>query len=170
MNPNSLRIPVAVLAERRPGVTKWADEVWRVVEVLEAAPPVEPWTLLREEAGRSLFFAGQVEVVLHPTDTSNYKHNIEAARPLVWVALRPAVTPAGFTLQTVTVDPGEAHLHADTGNDLVEALPMPPGLLAATTDFIARHHVERQFYKRKRDKADPEALARGRRPASEEEE
>jgi hypothetical protein len=37
---------------------------------------------------------------------------------------------------------------------------MPPGLLAATQDFIARHHVERQFYKRKRDKADPEALAR----------
>lgn len=169
MNPNSIRIPVGVLAERRPGVTKWADEVWRVVEVLEQAPPVPPWTLLREEAGRSLFFAGTGEVVLHPTDTSNYKHNIEAAQPLVWVALRPAATPAGFTLQTVTVDPGEAHLHADTGNDLVEALPMPPGLLAATADFIARHHVEREFYKRKRDRADPEALAR-RRPAPEDEE
>jgi hypothetical protein len=160
MNPNSLRIPVGVLAERRPAVTKWADDVWRVVEVLEDAPPVPPWTLLREEAGRSLFFVGVAEVVLHPTDTSNYKHNMEAAQPLVWVALRPAATPSGFTLQTVTVDPGEAHLHADTGNDLLESLPMPPGLLAATEDFIARHHVERQFYKRKRDKADPEALAR----------
>ena len=160
MNPNSLRIPVGVLAERRPAVTKWADDVWRVVEVLEDAPPVPPWTLLRVEAGRSLFFVGAAEVVLHPTDTSNYKHNMEAAQPLVWVALRPAATPSGFMLQTVTVDPGEAHLHADTGNDLLESLPMPPGLLAATQDFIARHHVERQFYKRKRDKADPEALAR----------
>ena len=169
MNPNAIRIPVAVLAERRPGVTKWADEVWRVVEVLESAPPVEPWTKLREDQGRSLFFAGAAEVVLHPTDTSNYKHNIEAAQPLVWVALRPAATPAGFTLQTVTVDPGEAHIHADTGNDLVEALPMPPGLLAATTEFIARHHVEREFYKRKRDRADPEALAR-RDPAGGDEE
>jgi hypothetical protein len=169
INPNSLRIPVGVLAERRPAVTKWAEEVWRVVEVLEQAPAVPDWTLLREEAGSSLFFAGMAEVVLHPTDTSNYKHNIEAERPLVWVALRPAATPAGFVLQTVTVDPGEAHLHADTGNDLVEALPMPPGLLAATADFIARHHVEREFYKRKRDKADPEALAR-RRPGFEDEE
>jgi hypothetical protein len=37
---------------------------------------------------------------------------------------------------------------------------MPPGLLAATADFVARHHVERAFHKRKRDRADPEALAR----------
>ncbi|WP_270936124.1 DUF3305 domain-containing protein [Falsiroseomonas oryzae] len=174
MNPRSIRIPVAVLAERRPGVTKWADEVWRVVEVLEEAPPVPAWTLLREEAGRSLFFAGVAEVALHPTDTSNYKHNLEAAQPLVWVALRPAATPAGFALQTVTVDPGEAHLHADTGNDLVEALPMPPGLHAATAAFVAEHHKEHAFYKRKRDRADPEALARrapgaARFPAEEEE-
>jgi hypothetical protein len=168
MNPNAIRIPVGVLAERRPGVTQWAEEVWRVVEVLEQAPPVAPWTLLREEAGRSLFFAGVAEVVLHPTDTLNYKHNIEAAQPLVWVALRPGATEAGFSLQAVTVDPGEAHLYADTGNDLVEALPMPPGLLATTTAYVAQHHVEREFHKRKRDRADPEALASRRRGAEEE--
>jgi hypothetical protein len=160
VNPKALRIPVGVLAERRPGVTAWAEEVWRVVEVLEDAPPVPPWTLLREEAGRALFFVGDAEVVLHPTDTSNYKHNLEAATPLVWVALRPAATPSGFTLQTVTVDPGEAHLHADTGNDLLEALPMPPGLAAAAAAFVAEHHKEHQFFKRKRDRADPDALAR----------
>ncbi len=160
MNPKSLRILVGVLAERRPAVTKWAEEVWRVVGVLEEAPPVEPWTLLREEAGRALFFAGSAEVELHPTDTANYKHNLEAAQPLVWVVLRQAETPAGFRLQTVTVDPGEAHLHADAGNDLLEALPMPPGLRAATAAFVAEHHVERSFHKRQRDKADPQLLAR----------
>ena len=169
MNPNALRIPVAVLVERRPGVTKWAEEVWRVVEVLEDAPPVQPWTLLRQEDERALFFAGTTEVVLHPTDTTNYKHNLEAMQPLIWVALRPASTPAGFTLQTVTIDPGEAQLHADAGNDLLEALPMPPGLRAVAGDFVARHHVEREFRKRKRDRADPEALAR-RGPALEAEE
>jgi len=31
----------------------------------------------------------------------------------------------------------------------------------ATIDaFVAEHHVEQPFYKRKRDRADPEALAR----------
>ena len=164
----ALTIPVAVLAERRPGVTRWAEEVWRVVEVLEEAPPVAPWTLLREEAGRSLFFAGAAEVVLHPTDTSNYKHNLEAEQPLVWAVLRAGDTPSGLALHGVTVDPGEAHIHADAGNDLVEALPMPPGLRAATAAFVAEHHKEQAFFKRRRDRADPQALAR-RGPAWEDE-
>jgi hypothetical protein len=166
MNPDSLAIPVAVLAERRPGVTQWAEHVWRVVEVLEDAPPVPPWTLLREEAGRALFFAGVAEVMLHPTDTDNYKHNLEAAEPRVWVTLRPAATQSGLALQTVTVDPGEAHLYADAGADLLESLPMPPRLGAITAAFVARHHKERGFHKRKRDRADPEALGR-RRPGEE---
>jgi hypothetical protein len=170
MNPESLLIPVAVLAERRPAVTRWAEHVWRAVEVLEDAPPVPPWTVLRQEPdGRTLFFAGHAEVALHPTDTSNYKHNLEAAQPLVWVVLRHAETPSGFMLQTVTVDPGEAHLHADTGQDFLESLPMPARLRAATEAFVARHHKEVAFFKRKRDQADPEALARRSRILDDEE-
>lgn len=160
VNPESVFVTVGVLMERRPAVTRWADHVWRAVEVLEDAPEVPDWTLLREEAGRSLFFAGRAEIALHPTDTSNYKHNLEAERPLAWVILRQADTPAGLRLQTVTVDPGEAHVHADVGNDLVESLPMPPGIRALAAEFVARHHKERAFFKRKRDQADPEALAR----------
>ncbi len=164
MNPATLRIPVAVLAERRPGATRWAEEVWCVVEVLEAAPPVPPWTTLREEAGRALFFAGVAEIALHPTDTDNYRHNLAAETPLVWVVLRPVEAPPGMALQAVSVDAGEAEILAGVGNDLVEALPMPPGLRAATEDFVARHHQERGFFKRKRDRADPEALARRTEP------
>ena len=160
-SPDSLFIPVAVLMERRPAVTPWAEHVWRAVEVLEEAPPVPAWTVLREEAGRTLFFAGTAEVWLHPTDTTNYKHNLDSTQPLAWVVLRPSeASPAGFVLQTVTVDPGEAHIHADAGSDLVEALPMPPGLRALAAEFVARHHKERAFHKRKRDRADPQALAR----------
>lgn len=160
VNPDSVFVTVSVLMERRPAVTKWADHVWRAVEVLEDAPEVPDWTLLREEAGRSLFFAGRAEIALHPTDTSNYKHNLEAERPLAWVILRTADTPAGLRLQTVTIDPGEAHVHADVGNDMVESLAMPPGIRALAAEFVARHHKERGFWKRKRDQADPEALAR----------
>jgi hypothetical protein len=168
VNPDSLLLPVGVLVERRPAASRWADHVWRAVEVLEDAPEVPDWTVLREEAGRTLFFAGRAEVALHPTDTANYKHNLEAERPLVWVVLRPGETPAGLLLQAVTVDPGEAHVHADVGNDLVESLAMPSGLRATTEAFVARHHKERGFWKRRRDQADPEAMAR--RPRVEEEE
>ncbi|MBU8543097.1 MULTISPECIES: DUF3305 domain-containing protein [Roseomonadaceae] len=158
-NPESLFIPLAVLVERRPGVTRWAEFAWRAIEVLEEAPDVPPWTVLREEPGRTVFFAGSADVALHPTDTDNYRHNLASAQPLVWVLLRPIEAAPGFHLQTVTADPGEAHLYADVGQDLLESLPMPPRLLAVMTEFVARHHKERGFWKRKRDQADPEALA-----------
>lgn len=165
--PNSVRIPVAVLAERRPGTTPWAEWSWRAVEVLEDAPDLPPWTVLREEAGRTLFLAGRTEVALHPTDTANYRENLGADPPRIWVVLREADAAPGLRLYTVTVDAGEAHLYADAGTDLLESLVMPAGLRAAVEGFVARHHVERAFHKRQRDRADPEALARGgkRRPS-----
>jgi hypothetical protein len=158
--PGEAAYEVAVLAERRPGVTAWQDWSWRAVEVLEDAPDAPPWTVLREDAGRTLYLAGWAVVRLFPTDTSNYKHNLEAAEPRIWVVLREAEAPPGMVLQLVTVDPAEAHLHADVGSDLVESLPLPPGLRAAAEAFVAAHHKERGFWKRRRDRADPEALAR----------
>ncbi|HYF06745.1 MAG TPA: DUF3305 domain-containing protein [Acetobacteraceae bacterium] len=168
ITPGSIALPVAVVVERRPAVTRWADWTWRAVQVLESAPDIPPWSVLREEAGVTLFFAGRTEVWLHPTDTDNYKHNLEAAQPLVWVVLRPADAAPGLSLACVTVDGGEAHLYADSGSDLLESLPMPEFLRAPLAEFVARHHVERAFHKRKRDRADPEALAR-RAPAMDDE-
>lgn len=160
--PGSIRIPVAVLAERRPGVTQWADWSWRAVEVLEAAPDLPAWTVLREAEGRTLFLAGRAEVLFCPTDTPNYRDNLTAAAPSIWVVLRPVEAEPGLTLHAVTVDAGEAHLYADTGQDLLEALPLPPGLGERLAAFVAEHHVERVTHKRRRDRADPEAL--GHRP------
>ncbi|MCA3278721.1 MAG: DUF3305 domain-containing protein [Roseomonas sp.] len=158
--PGSVTIPVGVVVERRPGVTPWADFAWRAVEVLENAPALAPWTVLREEEGRTLFFAGNADVALHPTDTDNYKHNLESSSPSIWVVLRAAEAAPGFKLQTVTVDAGEAHLYADSGSDLMETVPLPPGIRAALEAFVAEHHKERGFHKRKRDKAELDGLGR----------
>jgi hypothetical protein len=156
------RFSVAVLAERRPGVTAWQEQVWRVTGVQEEIPPLAPWTLLRAEAGREIWFAGGAEISLHRSDTPNYKDNLEAAQPLIWALLRPGDTVSGMALQAVTVDPGEAEVLSESPSDTLEALPMPPGIRAALAAFVAEHHVERAFHKRKRDRADAEAL--GRRP------
>lgn len=151
--PGTLRIAVTVLAERRPGATPWAEWSWRAVEVLEDAPDLPAWTVLREEAGRTLFLAGRAEVELHPTDTANYRENLAADPPRVWVVLRESEAPPGLRLYTATVDAGEAPLYAEAGSDLLESLPMPPRLRAAVEAFVAEHHVERAFHKRRRDGA-----------------
>lgn len=169
--PDSLRVPIWVVVERRPGVTRWAEEVWRVVDTVEEAPPgLAPWTTLREEGpgGRTLYLAGPVEVAFHPSDTANVKHNLEGPDPRVWVVLRPAAAadaPPGMRLHAATADGAEAQLYAEVGvgGDLLESLPMPPGLRATAEAYVAQHHRERGHHKRKRDRADPEALA-ARRP------
>ena len=48
------------------------------------------------------------------------------------------------------------------GDDLVDAVPMPAAVRQVVEAFVAEHHVEQAFYKRKQKRADPEALARGR--------
>ena len=50
-----------------------------------------------------------------------------------------------------TVCVGEAHAHADTGSDLVEAVPMPVGIAAWVASFVARNHVEEEPYRRRRE-------------------
>lgn len=158
--PPLASIPLGVLVERRPATSPWAEHVWAATELLLDVPAVVPWTVLRQEAGRTVFFAGEGELRLFRTETANLKHNMDSPAPRIWVALRPVEAAPGMALQCITADPGEAHLYADTGNDLVEALPMPAPLAEAISAFIAAHHREEERYKRKRDRADPEAMAR----------
>ncbi|MCS6890465.1 MAG: DUF3305 domain-containing protein [Rhodovarius sp.] len=153
-------IPVGVLAERRPASNPWAEEVWSVRELLLDAPDLPAWTLLRQEGGRALFYAGQAEIKLFRTETANLRENLAADPPRIWVVLRPTAEPPGMALQLATADPGEAHLFADAGQYVLEALPMPEPIRAAIEAFVAAHHKEEPFLKRRRDRADPEALAR----------
>jgi hypothetical protein len=158
----SERFPVGVIVERRPAKSRWQQHVWRVVEVLPGRPATPPWTVLGEADGTTRFFAGGTDLVVYSGETEPLVHNLGAVRPAVWVVLRPAADPPGYRLLLATVDAGEAHAHADTGDDLVEMVAMPEAVRAWLAPFVARHHVERPRYKRKRERADPEALAVGR--------
>lgn len=151
MTPDSETRLVAVLAECRRGVTPWQEWVWQPMEVLEQAPDLPAWSVLRQDGRSTLYFAGLAEVALHPSDTDNYRHNLGSEKPRIWVVLRPVEAAPGMALHCATVDAGEAHNYADVGSDLLEALPLPPGLGAWVEDFCARHHKVRGFSKRKRD-------------------
>jgi hypothetical protein len=48
------------------------------------------------------------------------------------------------------------------GNNIVEPVPMPDVVRDTVAAFVAEHHVEEVFVKRKRDRVNPESL--GRRP------
>ena len=152
-------IPVGVVVERRKARSMWVDFLWRPVSVFTGKPSAAPWTPLDTGAEATLFFAGEAVIELHRTETTNYRENLRSGAPALWVALRPVASERPYEILAVTADPAEGEAFIDAGSNLVEAVPMPPEVVAAVGRFIAEHHVERAFVKRRRQPAEP-TLAR----------
>jgi hypothetical protein len=159
-------ISVGVVVERTKGVTQWSEFAWRPVSVLAGAPETPPWTKLSDDGARATYYAGTAEVELYRTETTYYRSNLESGTPALWVALRAADGEPPYSIAAVTADPAEGESLTETATDMVEQVPMPEAIQQVLAAFIAKHHVEQPFTKRKRDRADPETLAR-RGPASE---
>jgi hypothetical protein len=160
-------IPVGVIVERVKGTSQWVDYLWRRIDVLIAVPETEPWTKLTDDGERATFYAGAATIELHRTETPHYRENLNSDIPCLWVALRPSDNDPPYELWAVTADPAEGEALTEAGDDLIEMVPMPPAIQEAIAAFDAEYHVERAFVKRKRDRADPHALAR-RSPATRE--
>ena len=153
-------IKVGVVVERSKGVTQWSEYAWRPVSVLAGAPETPSWTKLTDDGERTTFFAGVAEIELYRTETTYYRDNLESGAPALWVALRATNSEPPYTVAVVTADPAEGESLTETATDMVEQVPMPEAIRQLVTAFVAEHHVEQPFVKRKRDRADPEALGR----------
>jgi hypothetical protein len=158
--PPIVRIPVGVIVERRKAASKWIDFTWRAVSVLPGQPSAAPWTELSSSEEVTTFYAGAATIDLYRSEAPYYRDNIATGRPLVWVKLRPSGRAVPYEVAAVTADPTEGESFSEAGNDLIDTVGMPDAIRAALEAFVAEHHVEREFYKRKRDRADPEALSR----------
>jgi hypothetical protein len=169
VSPALVSLPVGVLVERRKAASEWLDFSWRPVGVLAGEPSAAPWTLLSTEADATTFYAGAATVDLYRTETSNYRDNLASGAPALWVVLRPTGAEPPYEVVAVTADPAEGEAMTEAGNDLVDTVPMPDLILREIESFVAEHHVEQPFFKRRRDRADPEALARRSGPAEGEE-
>ena len=164
-----MRIPVGVVVERRKAKSQWIDHVWRPVAALDGVPEAAPWTLLSEEGEAATFFVGAATIDLYRSETAHYRDNLASGTPQIWVVLRPADGEHPYDLFLVTADPAEGEGYTETGTDLVDPVPMPEAIQAAIADFVTEHHVERPFFKRKRDRANPDALGRRGRVAERDE-
>ncbi len=162
--PPLLRIPVGVVVARRKAASQWIDFTWTPDAVLHGVPEAEPWTVLRQEGDQSgettMFYAGAAEIALYRTETTYYRDNLSSGAPLLWVVLAPTEGDPPYRLVTVTADPAEGEGSAESAANLVETVPMPGTIVEIVAAFVAEHHVERQFFKRKRDRQDTESLAR----------
>ena len=145
---------LAVLAKSRPPVTQWGGRVVRPIAVFAHVPDTAAGTKVSDEDGVETWYLGACDVTLHSGDTEYYRSNLTSGRPSVWVALPEASEGARVKVQLVTVDPYEGEGLASDVGLVVEAVAMPDAVRTRLEAFIAAHHVDIPFKKRKRKPVD----------------
>ena len=160
MSASIRHIPVGVVVERRKATSPWAEFLWRPVAVLAGLPDATPWTSLAEEGDAVAFYAGPAEIVLHRSEADNYRCNLMSGAPAIWVMMHATGGEPPCVIDGVTADPAEGEGWTEPGQAIVEAVAMPEIVCEEVATFIAQYPVRPSFVKRRRDRADPEALAR----------
>ncbi len=164
------RVPLGIVVERRAIDNPWIDHRWKAVGVIPGAAPLLPqdeWTLLRSGEDWVHYHAGTLALELFPRETEGYKLNLSQSPPRLFVVLRNGedddcaheIVPF-----LVTACPYEAQDYLDSGEELVEAVAMPEGVIAFVQSYIDEHHIDQPFYKRKRKRAGSADDAFARRP------
>lgn len=165
-------LSLGVVVEQRAVDHPWADEAWTAVAVITGAAVCDPageWPEIRKGDDWTHYHGGTLPLELFRTDTEAYKVNLSQDPPRIFVVLRSGedmdcdheVAPF-----LVTASPYEAQDYLDSGEEVVEAVAMPPDVIAFIQAFVDQHHVDEPFIKRKRDRYDTSKGGFGRRESS----
>ncbi len=160
-------IALGVVVEKRRIDHPWADEEWKAVAVIAGAPDRPDWTVLREGAEAVQYHAATLPLTVHRSDTEAYLYNLNAPHPSVFVIMRrneEAADGAPFTVARLTASAYEAQDYLDSGEEDVARVDMPPDVGLWLEAFVAAHHHEQPFVKRKRDRVDVEEHKFGQEP------
>lgn len=147
----SLSLPVGVVIRRSAGVTRWSKWVWRAVAIVPGAPHSD-WKELRSTETHTDFYATTMALELHRSDTEAYRIALSENPPCVFVVMRDGEADAPLDILMVTASPYEGQDYADSGEEIVEKVAMPDGMIAWIQEFVEKHHEDEVFVKRKRDK------------------
>ena len=154
----SEKLPLGVVVERREAANRWADYAWQPVAVIPGAPALDDpaeWRLMREGDNWAHFLVGTLEMELFRGETEGYKFNLSTGQPQVFVVLAPGeeADDPDVVAFLVTACPYEAEKYMESGDQIVEGVPMPPEVEAWVAAFVETHHVDQPFKKRKNKKA-----------------
>lgn len=164
MTERSATLPVGIVVRKQPGATRWTRWIWRAVGVLPGAEDAD-WRELRREGEVVEYHAATRMLEVHRTETEAYLVALSNEPPCVYVIMRPSEDPDAeqeLEIFAVTVSPFEAQDYCDSGEEIVEPVPMPPALIAWVSAFVERHHVEEEFIKRRRDRVKVEKVEDGK--------
>ncbi|MBD3656941.1 MULTISPECIES: DUF3305 domain-containing protein [Marinobacter] len=157
-------LQVGAVVRRSPGVTRWAKEVWKPVAVIPGAPEAF-WKELVREGEVVDYHAGTVPMELFRADVEGYLVSLNMAVPSVWVVMdkdQTGQSPSGWVVSAVTASAHEALDSLDSGESIVEPVPIPESLAAWIKEFIDMHYIEEPFKKRRRNEVAVDTVEDGK--------
>ncbi len=148
----SAAMELGVILERREIDNPWQDHSWLPVGLLPGVKKNEPWRVMREGEGYVHFVSNGLTLELFPKETEGYKHNLSTDVPKIFVVLR-ACEEDGDVHEVepflITACPYEAQDYLDSGEEIVEGVPMSPKIAAWVEEYVNEHYVEEPFVKRR---------------------
>lgn len=147
-------MPVGIIVRKTPGVTRWAKWSWKVVALVPGATEAT-WREMRRDGDAVEYHAATMTLELFSSDTQSYRVALSSKTPSAYVVLRDNTDPeddAPWKVELITANAFEGQGYAESGDGLVELVPMPLPMIGWVRDFVNEHHSEEEFIKRKRDK------------------
>ncbi|MBD8875022.1 DUF3305 domain-containing protein [Roseibium polysiphoniae] len=156
---------VCIVLEQRKSQHAWVDHTWLPVAVLPDSGGDGTWQEAEPNGDARVFTFGPVALTLHRRMGEAYDANIETEAPALWVMLDDADSePVPFKVRGVTADPYEAMGALDSGEGMVERLPVPTEILHWMVDYLKQMPDPEKFRKRKRVPHSGEELKFGKVP------
>lgn len=142
---------VGVVVERREIENPWQDYAWRPIAVVANAARDENWRELHKGEGWIHFLAATLDLELFRGETEGYMTNLSQDPPQVYVVLRQGEEADENDVEPfhLTVCPFEAMSYHESGDEIVEGVPMPEDMIAWVQEFVDLYHVDTPFEKRK---------------------
>jgi len=166
-------VNVGVIVCRKKIDNPWQEYRWSLLAVVPGMAPLpddcKSGRLLKDDGDEQHFHIGNTDIHLYAKETAGYKVNLDGPVPVVYVVLGPGEEKDDPDVVPflATICPYEAESYTESGEDIVEGVAMPRDILDWVERFMAVHHVEEVFVKRKQKKAyDPrkQGLSAGRGP------
>lgn len=129
--------PIAVVMQRRPAQSRWADVVWEPWSVLTGYTGEPHPHLLLEDRGVAQWLHPGFKLELHRDETEGYYMNVSTSSPRIFVLWRMD-EEQGLPL-AVTVSYDEAGRWMDAGHS-VDPVQMPAEVFAWVGDYVEKNY------------------------------